>query len=113
MGDHKGTISWEEFNTVLTDPALKAHFDVRGIDIKDAHGFFDMLTTLDGEGNTEVEIETFVAGCLRMKGMATSVDLQTLRYEVKLTMLLVKVCLIFLKEHTPCLAQDAVSHVQS
>merc|ERR1712176_1078437 len=44
--------------------------------------FFTMLTSIS-EGD-EVDLSTFIMGCLRMKGLATSIDLHTLSFEMKM-----------------------------
>merc|ERR1711920_117172 len=55
---------------------------MRGLDIKDAEMFFHMLTAVTEE--EEVNIQTFVEGALRMRGVASSLDLYTLSFEVKI-----------------------------
>merc|ERR1711924_10805 len=54
---------------------------MRGIDIKDAQTFFDMMISMTH--TSSVDLSTFVETCLQMKGYATSIDLHTLRYELK------------------------------
>jgi len=44
--------------------------------------FFHMLANISN--SDEVDIDTFVEGCMRMKGSATSIDMQSLVYETKL-----------------------------
>jgi len=78
--DMTGSISWKEFETFMTNGQVRGIFEAKGITIKDAQGFFGMLSSVSNA--EEIDIEKFVAGCLRMKGAASSVDLQTLRYEV-------------------------------
>jgi len=76
-----GAISLDEFHSGLTDN-LKAFFTVMSLDITDATMFFEMLASRSEDN--EVDIEAFVAGCMRLKGLATSLDLQTLMFETKL-----------------------------
>ena len=51
-----------------------------GITIHDAELFFTMLTTISG--TPALDTISFVSGCLQMKGLATSVDLHMLKFEV-------------------------------
>merc|ERR1711920_1067206 len=76
-----GKISLDEFVHAMEDPKFRYFFEVRGLDIKDAEMFFNMLTAVSGED--EVDISTFVSGCLGMQGTASSLDLQTLSFELK------------------------------
>merc|ERR1712048_445890 len=76
-----GTISLPEFLQMLEDHRVRAYLNVRGIEVKDAEMFFRMLST--SSGTDEVDIHSFVEGCLRLKGLATSVDLHQLRFEHK------------------------------
>jgi len=47
--------------------------------------FFDMLTCgQPGQRKDSVDMSLFVWGCLRMKGVATSVDLHSLDFELRL-----------------------------
>merc|ERR1712217_674460 len=79
--DGSGRLSLNEFITSMQDPRFRYFFEVRGLDIKDAEMFFHMLTSVSGAD--EVDISTFVSGCLGMRGLASSVDLHALGFEVK------------------------------
>jgi len=79
--DQSGNISIQEFMDMTTDPAFLEFMQVRGIDIKDAKMFFNMLVSACR--GSEVDVKTFIGSCLRMKGLATSIDLHTLGFEVK------------------------------
>jgi len=79
--DHSGNISAAEFLAMTQDPTFLEFMQVRGIDIKDAKMFFNMLVSACR--HDEVDISTFIGSCLRMKGLATSIDLHTLGFEVK------------------------------
>ena len=50
--------------------------------IKDAEMFYRMLTTV--ARRDEVDIRTFVAGCMGMRGTASSIDLHALSFELKI-----------------------------
>merc|ERR1711963_542186 len=79
--DGNGALSLDEFMLVMKDPNFRSFCTLRGIDIKDAEIFFHMLSTMVGSG--EVAIDTFVVSALRLKGVATSIDLHALSFEVK------------------------------
>merc|ERR1712217_4388 len=80
--DGSQTVSLDEFRTVSKHPRLKSYLQIRGIDIKNAESFFNMLLAIAGE-DSEIDLQTLVTACLRMKGLASNIDLQTLSFEVK------------------------------
>jgi hypothetical protein len=80
--DCSGTISAEEFERCIKHGDVERFLVGRGIDIKDAKTFFTMLSE-SMEKENEVDIGTIVGSCLRIKGVATSIDLQMLRYEAR------------------------------
>jgi len=49
--------------------------------VQDISMFCDMLADMSGNG--EIDADTFIAGCLRMKGLATSIDLLALHHEMR------------------------------
>merc|ERR1712159_382187 len=55
--------------------------DSRGIEIKDTHSFFNMLRASNDTDN--LDIDKFVEGCIRLKGMPSSIDVQSVAFEVK------------------------------
>mmetsp|Transcript_7701 Transcript_7701/g.17245 ORF Transcript_7701/g.17245 Transcript_7701/m.17245 type:complete len:106 (+) Transcript_7701:2-319(+) len=59
---------------------MKALFASIGLDASDVWTLFKLL---DIDGGSMLELEEFIAGCLRLKGNATSVDLAKLSYEHK------------------------------
>jgi len=77
-----GTISFQEFEELMTDTKIRQTFELKGLDIKDAELFFRMLVGVDGD--SEVDIDTFVAGCMKIKGVAMSVDLLSVSFELKM-----------------------------
>merc|ERR1712151_835879 len=80
--DCSGTISAQEFERCIKNGDVERFLVGRGIDIKDAKTFFTMLSESMGK-DKEVDIGTIVGSCLRIKGVATSIDLQILRYEAR------------------------------
>merc|ERR1712113_828690 len=61
---------------------MKAYLSCSGLDIRHAEIFFDMLASSSSE-EEEVSIDAFVDGCMKMKGEATSLDMQVLLYKTK------------------------------
>jgi len=80
--DGDGMLTVEEFAACLEIKELKEFFEINDIDIKDAHSFFNMLRQR-GQVNNKMSVKTFVSAALRLQGHATSVDLQTLDFQVK------------------------------
>jgi len=79
--NRSGTLSKDELDSCLTNLKLRSHFEYLGIDVKDAQTFFDMLVSIGGE--KEVDMVTFVGGCLKMKGFAMNVDVLTVHFELR------------------------------
>lgn len=70
--DRSGTLSWDEFKQYLGDPKVKAWFQTLELDVSQAHNLFELLDT---DGSDQVTVDEFLKGCLRLKGQATTVDL--------------------------------------
>jgi len=66
----------------MTDERIRTYFELKGLAIKDAELFFQMLGSVSQ--TEEVDIDAFIAGCMKMKGFALSVDLLSLGFETKL-----------------------------
>merc|ERR1711990_373030 len=64
--DSSGSIRHEEFQK-LEKGKLKAHLSVLGLDMRDAQMFFSLLAECSED--SEVDIESFVTGCMRLKGV--------------------------------------------
>eukprot|EP00929_Paragymnodinium_shiwhaense_P063663 TRINITY_DN31819_c1_g1_i1.p1 TRINITY_DN31819_c1_g1~~TRINITY_DN31819_c1_g1_i1.p1 ORF type:complete len:688 (-),score=124.38 TRINITY_DN31819_c1_g1_i1:157-2220(-) len=79
--DKSGTLSAEEFHSFMESAMIRDFFVVRGLDIKNAEHFFEMMNAVS-EGE-ELELEHFVGACLRVKGAATSIDLHMLAFDHK------------------------------
>jgi hypothetical protein len=81
-----GHVSFEEFEEAIHRGKLRAHLRVLGLDIKDSRKFFELIKCASGNevvaiGKSEVDMESFVMGCMKLKGTATSLDLQSLLAE--------------------------------
>jgi len=71
-GDRDGEITFSEFCAHLHQPQMHAFASSLDIDVTDARRFFEVLSD---RGHRAVDIETFVVGCIKMRGPARSVDL--------------------------------------
>eukprot|EP00435_Cladocopium_sp_Y103_P050127 s3041_g15.t1 len=82
QGDEVGDeeISPEAFRQKVDDPKFRCYLSAHGIDVKNVKTFFSMLSS----GSEGVEIKRLAHACVRMKGFATSLDLQSLGFESKL-----------------------------
>merc|ERR1712125_121703 len=77
-----GYLDKNEFARYLKHGKLGAYLSVLGLDIREAEVFLKVLTK--AAADAPIHIEDFVEGCLRMKGTATSLDMQALIFETKL-----------------------------
>eukprot|EP00439_Symbiodinium_sp_Y106_P058137 s2433_g8.t1 len=75
-------VGLEEFRHLVESSDFRSYLQTRGIDIKNAETFFKMLVELHGEPT--IDAITFANACVRMKGAATSIDLQTVMYTTHL-----------------------------
>merc|ERR1711918_290432 len=73
-------ISYDEFIKHADSPHMHAFANSLEIDLTDAKQFFQVLSN---NGHRPVDIETFVVGCIKLKGMARSMDLMDLVYSHK------------------------------
>merc|ERR1712039_553539 len=75
-------MSHQEFLDMFnTHQEIRGFFSVQGLDINDAEMFFMMLKDAE-HGEDSVEIDAFVDGCMKMKGVAKSLDVQYLRFRL-------------------------------
>jgi hypothetical protein len=75
--DNSGTLTYAEIVDSLDAPEMMAFAAQMGIDALDVKQFF---TVLSCNGRRAVDLETFVVGCIKLKGMAKSMDLMDLTY---------------------------------
>eukprot|EP00437_Effrenium_voratum_P056636 CAMPEP_0181523746 /NCGR_PEP_ID=MMETSP1110-20121109/68060_1 /TAXON_ID=174948 /ORGANISM="Symbiodinium sp., Strain CCMP421" /LENGTH=189 /DNA_ID=CAMNT_0023654427 /DNA_START=8 /DNA_END=574 /DNA_ORIENTATION=- len=80
--DDDERIGMEEFRQLVETFEFRSYLQTRGIDIKNAETFFKMLVELQGE--PMIDATTFANACVRMKGAATSIDLQTVMFTTHL-----------------------------
>lgn len=74
-------ISLDQIRAAAELPRFRQDLTVRGVDIKNVEIFFKMLSAVN-EG--DVNLQTLVSACVRMKGVATSIDLQSVSFEIQM-----------------------------
>lgn len=79
--DHNGLISLESFKTHHADARIKSFFSSRGIEMKHAELFFETLRSVNGF--MEVDVHSFVRGCVGLRGFASAIDVQALHFDVR------------------------------
>jgi len=71
--DDSGEVSWEEFEAQLDNPDMMEYFKCIEVDPSEGRNIFNIL---DSEETGCVESESFVSGCLRLRGPARALDLE-------------------------------------
>jgi len=88
-----GEMSYAELVEQLEDPRVRAYFSGLQIDPDDTSILF---TLLDTDGNNTVDVEEFIAGTMRLKGNAKSIDMMALMFDqTKFVMKFNKLCSFF------------------
>eukprot|EP00929_Paragymnodinium_shiwhaense_P038289 TRINITY_DN20259_c0_g1_i1.p1 TRINITY_DN20259_c0_g1~~TRINITY_DN20259_c0_g1_i1.p1 ORF type:complete len:1209 (-),score=344.57 TRINITY_DN20259_c0_g1_i1:176-3772(-) len=75
--DGNGFITYEEFCEALNDPRSVAFASTLDLGMTDLKQFFAALSL---NGKQPVDLETFVVGCIKLRGWARSMDLMELMY---------------------------------
>merc|ERR1712032_1278581 len=78
--DNLGVITLDDFVNRVEDEHVKTYFAALDLDAIDATLLFRLL---DLEGGQGIEVDDFVAGCLRLKGLASSCDMFRVMYDLK------------------------------
>merc|ERR1719188_2406610 len=86
---NSGHITFSDFMHYMKDDKFRLYFDVRGLNVKDTTMFFKMLSSASRNGETpgeteeetSVDLKAFVMGCMRLKGVASCMDLYTVSWE--------------------------------
>jgi len=76
--NNDGTLNFDEFQASLQDPSMVHYFGIKGFNFNDAEMCFKMLQ--DAGQRTDVDIDTFVGGFMKMKGVAMNIDIMSLQY---------------------------------
>merc|ERR1711920_136039 len=79
--DANGMVNREQFQNGLKKGRIPMLLQLIGLNRHDVERFFDVLSASSPSG--EVEITSFVHGCMRLSGAATSFDLQMLTVDLK------------------------------
>jgi len=80
--DGSGDITLEEFQENSRSDEVQALMNSVNLDVRDAELFFRMLVACNHEDS--VNVKTFTEGVLKIRGAATSIDLQCLAFEVRI-----------------------------
>jgi len=73
-------ISVEQLAECLEDIQVASFFQMHDLDVTDIDAFLELLT--DKEGDGLIHLDTFVTGCLSLKGPARSIDLIALNHRL-------------------------------
>jgi len=79
--DTSSTISQERFQQFLSSPVMRARLAVLDLEIWDSENFFKMLTSISQ--TSDIDLATFVTGCMQLRGPAKRVNLQAVHSEVR------------------------------
>ncbi|CAJ1370342.1 unnamed protein product [Effrenium voratum] len=80
--DGEEQISLQDLQDAADEAEFLLYLQVRGIDVKNVKLFFYMLGTMHKD--TVIDLKALVRACVRMKGFATSIDLQSVSFEAKM-----------------------------
>eukprot|EP00928_Gymnodinium_smaydae_P027241 TRINITY_DN21121_c0_g3_i1.p1 TRINITY_DN21121_c0_g3~~TRINITY_DN21121_c0_g3_i1.p1 ORF type:complete len:636 (-),score=113.04 TRINITY_DN21121_c0_g3_i1:51-1958(-) len=80
--DGTGTITLEEFKENMTNETVISYMASVGLEVYDVELFFRILA--GPEEDADIPIDTFVQGCMAMRGTATGLDLQKQIHETLL-----------------------------
>eukprot|EP00746_Dinoflagellata_sp_MGD_P101070 gnl/MRDRNA2_/MRDRNA2_41161_c0_seq1.p1 gnl/MRDRNA2_/MRDRNA2_41161_c0~~gnl/MRDRNA2_/MRDRNA2_41161_c0_seq1.p1 ORF type:complete len:658 (+),score=96.67 gnl/MRDRNA2_/MRDRNA2_41161_c0_seq1:124-2097(+) len=76
--DNSGTLTLDEIQTLLGDVRVKVFLKSLELEVWEVKAFFSLL---DAEKKGFVDIDSFIEGCLRIKGQARNMDLQAMKME--------------------------------
>lgn len=81
--DRTGSITLSEFENGIKDEKLNAYFASLGLSVDEAFSLFKLL---DRHHMQVLDIDTFVTGCLKLRGQAKSVEIAMAMYETRWTL---------------------------
>jgi len=79
--DKSGCLTKEQFNNGIKEGRIPLLLHLLGLSRTNVENFFQVLC--DASPDNQVDIKSFVRGCMRLKGAATSFDLQTMMLDLK------------------------------
>lgn len=80
--DGSGELCWEEFEEAFADHRIRAYFRFLKLDIE-GNGPDKLFKLFDFDGDGLIDIEEFITGCTKLKGVARSLDVALLHAEFK------------------------------
>merc|ERR1719223_8161 len=78
--DGSGLVHYDEFIQYLGDPRMQAFATSLDIEAADLDQFFSILSV---NGTKAVDLETFVVGCIKLRGLAKSMDMMDVMLAVR------------------------------
>jgi len=97
-------LSWAEFEFAMQDPRISSHLDIAGLDVHNTFMFFSMLSSVAGKD--EIDADTFIQSCLKMKGYAMNIDLLQVGYEIKILSKYQQKIFLQLQHDVACFRKD-------
>jgi len=82
--ENTGNITLEQFQAAMEDEAVEALMDSIDLACSDATWFFKMLMEVEHKEDGAVDIDHFTEAVMKLKGAASSLDLQIVSYEVRI-----------------------------
>jgi len=79
--DNSGEISLDELSKVCEDEHMVYQLELLQIAVWDVEGFFRSLTAVTEKDTLDMDM--FVDGCMKIRGAATSLDVQSIRWQVQ------------------------------
>jgi len=79
--NENGLVTRDEWLRMSELKEVRTYFEIADLEIKDANEFFDAVANMTG--SDEVDVDSFVEGCMKVKGAATSVDQQVLLFQIR------------------------------
>jgi len=76
--DGSGTVNKDEILEFVNDDRVHYYLTALGLDVHDTERLFELL---DENRDGELDVDEFLAGCLRLKGMARSIDVYSLIHQ--------------------------------
>jgi len=76
--DNSETVNRAEMKEFCNDDRVQFYLTALGLDVNDTQRLFELL---DANRDGELELDEFLEGCLRLKGMARSIDVYSLIHQ--------------------------------
>lgn len=88
--ESSGDITLDQLEDSLRKPEIREYFQLQGLNIRDVKLFFKTLSAM--YPNDGLKIDAFVDGCMKVKGHASSLDMQAMKIQTHaITDLLLKI----------------------